>query len=234
MQDNQGKYLVEDYSISYLTSGRDLLRLKTKFQSQSQAIIVANPIYDLKINDDTNFMAMNRGANLRGGDLDALQWCCTALSGTKAEAEAIIPLLSQPLVYTEKDAHTTNITRIKAPKILHLATHGFFLPDVKNSPPPTLSDTQNNLEANIITSENPLLRSGLALTGFNPQGNQMSGALTALDASSLYLWGTKLVVLSACQTGVGEVKKWRWGLWIKKGFCLGRGRESINEFMGCL
>ncbi|AFZ55137.1 CHAT domain-containing tetratricopeptide repeat protein [Cyanobacterium aponinum] len=225
LQDNQGKYLVEDYSISYLTSGRDLLRLKTKFQSQSQAIIVANPIYDLKINDDTNFMAMNRGANLRGGDLDALQWCCTALSGTKAEAEAIIPLLSQPLVYTEKDAHTTNITRIKAPKILHLATHGFFLPDVKNSPPPTLSDTQNNLEANIITSENPLLRSGLALTGFNPQGNQMSGALTALDASSLYLWGTKLVVLSACQTGVGEVKNGDGVYGLRRAFVLA-GAES--------
>jgi tetratricopeptide (TPR) repeat protein len=202
LQNNQGKYLLEEYSISYLTSGRDLLQLQTQFSPQSETIIIANPTYDLDL--DRSLMASaSRGGNRRAGDLDSLKWCCDALPHTKGEAEAIIPLLSNPVVYMGNEALVENITKIKAPKILHLATHGFFLPDIQKLSPQLL--TNQNLNNQITQSENPLLRSGLAFTGFNPNKNKMDGALTALDASSLYLWGTKLVVLSACQTGVGDV-----------------------------
>ena len=95
------------------------------------------------------------------------------------------------------------------PKILHLATHGFFLPD--EAPPPT-ADRMRRAGADRRPArgsqqyENPLLRSGLALAGANKlSSGDDDGLLTALEASGLDLWGTKLVVLSACETGVGKV-----------------------------
>lgn len=226
LQDEQDQYLVENYSITYVTSGRDLLRLETRFKPQSRAVVVANPTYDLKI-DKTLIASVSRGKNIkRSGDLDQLAWCCGILDGTKEEANAIIPLLSNPQVYTEKQALAENIINVKAPLILHLATHGFFLPNLEKKETTTTSkgiDSQNQLT--MIQSENPLLRSGLAFAGFNPAENNMDGALTALDASSLYLWGTKLVVLSACQTGVGDVKNGEGIYGLRRAFVLA-GAES--------
>ncbi len=80
------------------------------------------------------------------------------------------------------------LAQTEAPRVLHIATHGFFL---------SASDTVDN----------PLIRSGLALSGANSwRSDKGSGILTALEASNLNLWGTKLVTLSACDTGVGDIE----------------------------
>src|SRR5262249_39953212 len=79
---------------------------------------------------------------------------------------------------------------VHGPKVLHLATHGFFLPE--------------GSAAEI--HEDPLLRSGLVLAGANKLASgDDDGILTALEASGLDLSGTRLVVLSACETGIGKV-----------------------------
>jgi CHAT domain-containing protein len=69
-------------------------------------------------------------------------------------------------------------------------------------------DFELDLQDRFITLKkiNPLLRSGLGLAGANLKSENNDGILTALEAAGLNLWGTKLVVLSACDTGVGEVK----------------------------
>lgn len=75
------------------------------------------------------------------------------------------------------------------PRVLHVATHGFFLPASSSA-----------------SLGNPLLRSGLVLAGANRLASGADdGVLTALEASGLDLAGTHLVVLSACETGLGEV-----------------------------
>src|SRR4029453_5485803 len=107
------------------------------------------------------------------------------------------------------------IKQVRGPSILHIATHGFFLSDRKDSSAETrgatdgdsLGEADRRLGRWVAQVKDPLLRSGLALAGAN-QGHSGDddGVLTALEVAGLDLWGTKLVVLSACDTGVGEVK----------------------------
>ncbi|HYJ89724.1 MAG TPA: CHAT domain-containing protein, partial [Pyrinomonadaceae bacterium] len=113
----------------------------------------------------------------------------------------------------------------KSPQILHLATHGFFLEDREAAAKLTRSGKVNSGAAESL--ENPLLRSGLAFAGANRHSSGGdNGILTALEASGLNLWGTKLVVLSACDTGLGEVRNGEGVYGLRRAFVL-TGAESL-------
>ncbi|MFM7716653.1 MAG: CHAT domain-containing protein, partial [Microcystis sp.] len=175
--DENNQYLVENYHITYLTSGRDLLRLKDKFASQQSPLIVADPFYG---------KAGEKVALTRSIDLS--EFTFPGLPGTEEEAKAIKNLLPQATVLTGSQATENAVKQVKKPNILHIATHGFFKP-----------------ESNVL--ENPLLRSGLVLAGVKiGQSAGDDGVLTALETTNLNLVGTKLVVLSACDTGKGDIK----------------------------
>jgi CHAT domain-containing protein len=174
--DENNQYLVENYHITYLTSGRDLLRLKDKFASQQSPLIVADPFYG---------KAGEKVALTRSIDLS--EFTFPGLPGTEQEAKAIKNILPQATVLTGSQATENAVKQAKKPNILHIATHGFFKP-----------------ERNVI--ENPLLRSGLVLAGVKiGQSAGDDGVLTALETTNLNLVGTKLVVLSACDTGKGDI-----------------------------
>lgn len=96
----------------------------------------------------------------------------------------------------------------KSPAILHIATHGFFFPDRGGR------KRDDRLGGSIVfrQSDNPLIRSGLALAGANnawkgkPVSGVEDGILTAYEVSNMYLPHTKLAVLSACETGLGDIQ----------------------------
>jgi CHAT domain-containing protein len=77
-----------------------------------------------------------------------------------------------------------------------------------------------------VQSSNPLLRSGIALAGANLSRPGDPGILTALEASTLNLWGTRLVTLSACDTGVGDVKTGEGVYGLRRAFFVA-GAESL-------
>jgi CHAT domain-containing protein/tetratricopeptide (TPR) repeat protein len=217
--DERNRYLVEHYSISYLTSGRDLLRLQTSQPSKSAPLVVANPLFGTGETAATSLAqisaispAGDQADNQGPAQTDAREVLFQALPGTRREALAIKAVLPEASLLLREEATESALKQTQAPSILHIATHGFFLEDQQAPAPDTrglstlrISDPRLMKWAGKI--ENPLLRSGLALAGVNQRrSSNDDGLLTALETASLDLWGTKLVVLSACDTGVGKVK----------------------------
>ncbi|HEU0184905.1 MAG TPA: CHAT domain-containing protein [Blastocatellia bacterium] len=218
--DEENRYLIERYTISYLTSGRDLLRLRAKQPSKSVPLVVANPLFGR-----TEPVAM-RGDRISGdlpsggeaGDQGGTHSGPTRiffrpLPGTKGEALAIKAILPEASLLMRQEATEAALKRARAPRILHIATHGFFLSDQEAPEAPGVLGNDLLRISGLRLSkwaahvEEPLLRSGLALAGANRGKNgDDDGLLTALEVAGLDLWGTKLVALSACDTGLGEVK----------------------------
>ena len=130
------------------------------------------------------------------------------LPGTKKEVGLIDSLYGknnqERQVYLSNEALEERIKTVEAPQTLHIATHGFFL------------ENEEGAEEADAYVENPLLRSGLVLAGANSYIStgyvdeagkyEEDGILTAYEAMNLNLDDTELVVLSACETGLGEVK----------------------------
>jgi len=161
--------------------------------------------------------------------LDYSQIFFGPLPGVNDEVRALRKLLPDASFLTKEQATKAALQAVVAPSILHIATHGFFL---QNDPPvgkQTTAQTKDptRLGKWVARVENPLLRSGLALAGANQarSGNE-DGILTAFEATGLDLWGTKLVVLSACDTGVGEVKNGEGVYGLRRAFVMA-GAESL-------
>jgi CHAT domain-containing protein len=116
------------------------------------------------------------------------------------------------------EARESELKAVQSPRVLHLATHGFYLSDQEfhrtNAPGDgwiASMGTRWNASLPKDDWENPLVRCGIALAGANHAGqitNALAedGILTGLEASLLNLQGTELVILSACDSGTGEVK----------------------------
>ncbi len=184
--DEQGRYLIERYSFTYLTSGRDLLRLQAHPAAKQGPIVVGDPLFQLERSS-----AIDAAASASRRSPDFVSDKFAPLPASAVEARAIAALLPGSMVWTGGDANESALKRISGPAILHIATHGFFLADQ---------------ESGTGRLEDPSLRSGLILAGANQResGPGEDGVLTALEVAGMDLWGTKLVVLSACDTGVGE------------------------------
>jgi CHAT domain-containing protein/tetratricopeptide (TPR) repeat protein len=211
--DERDRYLVETLSLTYLTSGRDLLRLQSGGSSRESPVVFADPLFGVRQHaPEVSRVESNSGDAVVDNSRRSAgmgQYNFGQLSGTAQEAQALSSILPGVKVLTQAAASESALKQLSAPSVLHVATHGFFLPD--QSEAESGGDTRGiglGDKPRAVRGENPLLRSGLALEGAN--GRQSNGGndgiLTALEAAGLDLWGTQLVVLSACETGVGEVK----------------------------
>ena len=200
-------YLINQYDIVLVGNPRDLVTSKTKttLGSGKKATLLGFPDY--------------------GSGTVIIQ-----LPGTKVEVDNINKLLKtsgfQVAELTQREATETNLKSARKASILHIATHGYFLKDVEKASWPI------GVHAD-YAKDNVLLRSGLMLTGAGEANSAAqtldssnNGIMTSYEAMNLDLKGTDLVVLSACETGLGEVKAGEGVYGLQRAFLVA-GAEAI-------
>src|SRR5439155_19139346 len=155
------------------------------------------------------------------------------LKGTVEEGRLVADLL-EVVPWTGADVLDSRVKAHPSPLILHVATHGFFLPDQPRGPhEANEQNAKGEAATQVRGKESPLLRSGLALAGAQTflEGGLVpdeaeDGIMTAEDISRLYLMGTALVVLSACETGLGGVKRGEGVFGFRRSFVIA-GAETL-------
>lgn len=201
-----GDFLINQYDINLLSSSKDLVVRSSKENTMpgKKATLIGFPVY----------------GSARIPELPA----------TKTEVDGINKVLKssgyQVAAYVQQDATERNLKQAHQLSILHIATHGYFLKDVDKANWPIGVSADN-------AKDNVLLRSGILLTGAseNDQVNTgldstSNGIMTSYEAMNLDLKGTSLVVLSACETGLGEIKAGEGVYGLQRAFLVA-GAEAI-------
>lgn len=217
-------YLLETAEITQLTSLKDLLLKPQSTISTKSVALFGFPEYDLK-SDTTNKTNLEEAISTRFGFTEFPE-----LPGTKKETEDIAALFKQQgwdaHLYLADKATEENAKQQLQPAILHIATHGFFLPDED------LEDEKTFGFSSEQAKQNPLLRCGLVMAGAasyaasNSLTQKEDGILTAYEASLMNLQNTELVTLSACETGLGELVNGQGVYGLQRAF-LTAGAKSI-------
>ncbi len=195
---------------------------------QYDFILIGNP-RDLVLNKNKKASATGKSATLLGFP-DYGSAVIEQLPGTKVEVDAINKLLAGSGYKVEEllqqQASETNLKATHDVSVLHIATHGYFLKDAERASWPI------GVHAD-YAKDNVLLRSGLMLTGAAGQDhalqgldNNNNGIITSYEAMNMNLKGTRLVVLSACETGLGEIKSGEGVYGLQRAF-LAAGAEAI-------
>lgn len=205
--DEAGHYRIETIAFTYLTAGRDLLRMQVEAPPRGKPLVVANPNFGTEAPTGVDGRA----------SAPSIRMLFPPLPATAAEGVALGKTLEGAALVTGAQATEEVLKNAQGPEVLHVATHGFFLAN-----PMSIAGNTRALElemANVAAGaggapkgpslplDQPLLLSGIALAGANHRGDgKEDGVVTALEASGLDLWGTRLVVLSACETGLGGLE----------------------------
>ena len=251
-----GKYAVEKYQIRYCVSGRNLVSPTTgAARKTTNPVLFANPDYDLGpgeadaatravLRDDapTGQLASSRGVSSLSGLPKVGR-----LPGTAAEAAAIKPNVTryaraEAVIYEDQYALEGVFKELHRPRVLVLSTHGFFLPNQevahKDDQTGGLAG-EGSLSPAVLTTEgkpleNPLLRCGLLLAGCNRRAGEETttgvddGILTGLEIVGTDLRGTELVVLSACETGLGQVRNGEGVAGLRQAFQLAGAKAVVG------
>ena len=227
-----GRFLAEKFDIGYVSTARDLLVHPPPVAGTPSLVIWANPDFGASVSrrvSATGELAANRAASAR--ELRDLR--LQPLPGSEKEGKQLSEIASslgfrEVVLHLGPGATEAQLRRVQSPRVLHLATHGFVLPELSSETSAPAIDAESIFPRRSEAANNPMLRSGLALAGAQrtieawargeavPADND--GIVTAEEIGTLDLKNTWLVVLSACDTGLGVARSGEGVLGLRRGF----------------
>lgn len=223
------KFLSDRFCVSYVNSGRDLLRIPRPPRQTGDVVVFADPDFttqDARLATNGSVGPTSRGA--RGLKLSYLP----PLPGARKEAAAIAELIPHARLYEGRSATEERLFALRTPSILHIATHGLFF----DASPQTVAEGSRShfsIEDSVLVPSHPLLLSAIALAGAaapwekkEAQQDASDGIMTALEVSNLNLLGTQMVVLSACNSGRGLVRRGQGVYGLRRAFLIA-GAETL-------
>ncbi len=247
VSNHPSRVLLENYSIRFVTSGRDLI-VKSRISATKAPIILANPQFDQtavekrKAIESVYRVVPVNAATGRNFAARSLLPKVSALPGTGVEATAVAPSIrawagQEPMLFPRQYALERVAKAMRQPKLVCIATHGFFLPEQevdRNSIDSFGFDKSRSIAIGVkgIAIENPLLRCGLLFSGCNSRDSVVGdddGILTGLEIIGIDLRGTELVVLSACETGIGDVRNGEGIAGLRQAFQLAGAQSVISS-----
>ena len=239
---SDGRYLIEKKPLHYLSAGRDILRPNMAYTPTIGCIAFGDPDYNASIVERAS-SPLPIAANLQAGNPFQLR---NVRSGCEMFRDLVVPRLPETRtevkaigrlwgeqnpkessqVFVAAMASEEAFKRVSGGKrVIHLATHGYYIE----------SSCVSGTNADESVGENPLLQSGLLLAGANLHGKGAKeagaedGILTALEVSALDLRGTDLVVLSACETGLGKVEQGEGVYGLRRAFQMAGAKTVVSS-----
>lgn len=198
-ESNRNRFVIDDYRLQQLSNTRELVgRKNAPKATTNSAALFGFADFNLGAADVVSQSAKRNLARSLGFEGETIP----VLPATEKEVDEIANILSRSSWtaqnFKRSNATEENLKKAVNPKLIHIATHGFFLSDVD------MDDSEAEM------AQNPLFRSGVLLAGAAVEREESKhdedGVLTAYEAMNLNLDQTELVVLSACETGLGEVR----------------------------
>lgn len=237
-----GRFLVESHDVRYVSSARELLRPASPPDPGKGAILVGNPDFGTGVAPAVG-VADRRGllASFSAAGLAVVAENLTPLEGAEEEVRILAPVMEERLglpVVTVKGARATETdlrAGVAGPHLLHIATHGLYLPSAVETVPERAREVPF-VPKEVAGFQNPMFGSCLALAGSSDTvaawskgivpDPESDGLLMANEVAELDLSGTLLVALSACDTASGEATKGDGVLGLRRGFRMA-GAENV-------
>lgn len=222
------QYLLEKFTITLVSNTRELVRKPDPPVVENKAALMGYP--DFRLGAKIDYDAVRKASRSADDPFNQLAIRLPDLPGTRTEVERINGILSErnwiTQLLTGSESSESNVKALASPRLLHIATHGYFIES---------ADAEGT--ESLTTSRHPMLQSGLLLAGaqkylyqrsLNEVGasGQQDGVLTALEAMNLNLDHTDLVVLSACETASGQVRNGEGVYGLQRSFLVS-GASSI-------